>query len=507
MQTSSPPLEKLERLGVQEPRILLLPADFDAALSRARADEMIDVAAIAGLVFDPWQETAAELLTYTRADGRWASFEDLIEANRQNGKGSIIEGHQLAGLFVWETPLSIYTAHEFKTAQEMFLRIQMLVESTPTLDRMVRRIRTADGEESIETKAGCRLKFMARSNNSGRGFTGDTVYLDEALKLRRQMMAALMPTMSAKSVLGNPKLIQASSAPYVDSDVQIKLRRRVLAAVESGKRGRLAAAEWSARAWDELTIEERKSYGSRAAYYDDPETWRQANPAFGIRISADFIQSERDAMEDDEFAQERLGIPSELAGAESVVEAEDWEKTGDDGSVIVADRAFALDVANDRSAAAVAQVGPNAAGHLHMEVVKHDGGPHWVIPYLVELFMRNPKAPRRIYLVPGGQAAAMEASIAEADIEVVVLKRAEYAAACAAVYDGVTARTLRHRKTGQVPLDIAVGGAAWSPTDARVWDRRKSTTDISPLVAVTAALWGWRMEGDIEEYDPLANIF
>lgn len=490
MQTSSPPHEPTAKLGVQEPRIHLLPAEYDEDLSRARAGEMIDLASIAGLYFDPWQETAAELLTFTRSDGRWASFEDLIEANRQNGKGSIIEGHQLSGLFVWETPLQIYTAHEFKTAQEMFLRIQMLIESTPTLDRMVRRIRTADGEESIETKAGCRLKFLARSNNSGRGFTGDTVYLDEALKLRRQMMAALMPTMSAKSVAGNPKLVYASSAPYVDSEVLTKVRSRALA----GKRGRFAAAEWSARAWDELTPEERKAYGSKAAYYDDRETWRQGNPAYGIRISADFIQSERDAMEEDEFAQERLGIPSELAGAEMVVEPEDWEASADDASVLIADRAFALDVANDRSSAAVAAVGPNATGALHMEVVKHESGPHWVVPWLVELFLRNPKAPRRVYVAPGGQAATFEAALTEADIEVVIVKRAEYAAACAALYDGVTDKKLWHRKTGQVPLDVAVAGASWTTGDARLWDRKKSTTDISPLVAATIALWGWRLE-------------
>ena len=504
MQTSSPPHEPSARLGVQEPRIHLLPAEYDEDLSREHADEMIDLASIAGLHFDPWQETAAELLTFTRSDGRWASFEDLIEANRQNGKGSIIEGHQLAGLFVWETPLQIYTAHEFKTAQEMFLRIQVLIESTPTLDRMVHRIRTADGEESIETKSGCRLKFLARSNNSGRGFTGDTVYLDEALKLRRQMMAALMPTMSAKSVAGNPKLVYASSAPYVDSDVLTKVRLRAI----SGKRGRFAAAEWSARAWDELTPEERKRYGSKAAYYDDRETWRQGNPAFGIRISADFIQSERDAMEEDEFAQERLGIPSELAGAEMVVEPEEWEHSASDTSSIAADRAFALDVANDRSSAAVATVGPNGAGELHMEVVKHESGPHWVVPWLVELFLRNPKAPRRVYAAPGGQAATFDAALAEAGIELVIVKRGEYAAACAGLYDGVTNRKLWHRKTGQVPLDVAIAGAAWTNSDARVWDRKKSTTDISPLVAATIALWGWRLESAQaeDEYDPIANI-
>lgn len=169
---------------------------------------------------------------------------------------------------------------------------------------------------------------------------------------------------------------------------------------------------------------------------------------------------------DDETEEERLGIPSELAGAEAVVEAEDWENTGSDASTIVADRVFALDVANDRSAAAVAQVGPNASGQLHMEIRKHERGPHWVIPYLVEMFMQNPKAPRRIYLVPGGQSAAMEASLVEADIEVIILKRAEYAAACAALYDGITSRELRHRKTGQVPLD-------WREASLTAWERSR----------------------------------
>jgi hypothetical protein len=89
----------------------------------------------------------------------------------------------------------------------------------------------------------------------------------------------------------------------------------------------------------------------------------------------------------------------------------------------------------------------------------------------------------------------MAADIEKKDIEVIVLSRADYAAGAAKVYDELTTRTLWHRSTGQTPLDVAVAGAAWTTRgDARVWDRVKSTTIISPLVAITAARWGFTLE-------------
>src|SRR5699024_5033232 len=134
------------------------------------------------------------------------AFQVGVSANRQNGKGSILEARQLAGLFLWGETLQVHTAHEFRTAQKHFNRVLSLIEATPTLDRMVSRVRRADGEEAIETKEGTALQFMARSLKSGRGITGDTVYLDEAFALKGQMMASLMSTMSARSVHGNPQL-------------------------------------------------------------------------------------------------------------------------------------------------------------------------------------------------------------------------------------------------------------------------------------------------------------
>ena len=183
------------------------------------------------------------------------------------------------------------------------------------------------------------------------------------------------------------------------------------------------------------------------------------------------------------------------ADAGTVFPVDDWEATASDEWNIAGPREFALDLTNDRSWASIAQAGPNTVGSMQPEVVAHDRGTHWIIPALVQLFEQNPKAKRRVYVVAGGQAALMVTDIEKKNIDVIVLSRADYAAGCAKVFDEVTEHQMTHRETGQTPLDAAVGGAAWTGgTSPRVWDRLKSTSIIAPLVAVTAARWGYELQ-------------
>jgi hypothetical protein len=55
-----------------------------------------------------------------RADGKWAAFEVGLNVARQNGKGSILEARELAGLFLLGERLIIHSAHEFATSLEAF---------------------------------------------------------------------------------------------------------------------------------------------------------------------------------------------------------------------------------------------------------------------------------------------------------------------------------------------------------------------------------------------------
>lgn len=472
-------------VGVQEPRFRVVPAEFDEALSRERHEELLFVSFKAGVEEDEWQEIATRDLTLTRADGKWASFEAFVAANRQQGKGTIIEDRQLAGLFMWDEPLQVYTAHEFKTAQEMFLRIRNRIESAPSLDRLVQRIRTADGEEAIETKNGCRLKFMARSTGSGRGFTGTTVYLDEAFKLKHRVMAALLPTMAAMSVEGNPQLIYASSAGMAESDVQGDVRERAL----GPNPGRLTYLEWSVPRFDELAASERARYESEAEYLDDPEVHRRANPAYNIRLSPEFVQTERDAMGDEEFARERLGIWARLGG-ETVFPGSSWADLADPGSEPGEKLVFAVDVSPKRDSVSIALVSFRDDGRVHGEIVENREGTSWVGSRLRELKDRwNPAA---IVAIAGSQAESLIPTWKRDGVRVKLLRFREYIEACGIFYDMVIEGRFRHLGDAEV-LDPAVDGAKqqWTADNtAWYWSRKRSDVDISPLVALTVAVAG-----------------
>lgn len=472
-------------VGVQEPRLRFLPPEFDVGLSAERAADLVDVSEISGIVFDPWQVIGAELLTLTRSDGRWAAFEAFIAANRQQGKGTIIEGRQLAGLFVWEESLQVYTAHEFKTAQEMFLRIRQVIESTPTLDRMVQRIRTADGEEAIETKSGCRLKFMARSNSSGRGFTAPTLYLDEAMKLKRRMVASLMPTMSALSLVGNPQVMYFSSAGEVDSEVQEDVRERAVSRASN----RLAYAEWSVPRWDELPPDERSRWASAEEYRADPEVHRRGNPGYNIRLDPSFVvDTELEGMGPEEFDRERLGIWAKLGG-ESVFPAGAWSRLADAKSTPGPTLVFAVEVAGNRESASISLLSYRADELVHAEVIDNRLGTSWIGSRLREL--RDKWSPAAIVAIAGGHVDSLIPAWKREGVRVKLIKWADYVQACGVVFDWISQGKLRH--LDDPVLNAAVEGVKQTFTRDNAswyWSRKNSDVDITALVALTVAVAG-----------------
>lgn len=297
--TSSP---RAALLGSQEPRLCSLPP-FDSARSGQNA---IALAGRAGLTLDPWQRLVIEAGLRRRA-GRWAAFEVCLVVARQNGKGTVLEALELAALFLFpDVRLILHSAHEFKTAAEAFLRIRALIEDRPEFDRKVSRVRTAAGAEAIELKDGKRLRFVARSSGSGRGFTSDLVILDEAYRLGDQEMAALLPTLSARP---DPQVWYASTAGDTSSIQLGRVRARGVAAADPS----LAFLEWSA---------DEDAYDP-----SDPADWARANPGLGIRIPADYVAREMAALAPEAFARERLSVgdyPLDGAGNWAVVSEDDW---------------------------------------------------------------------------------------------------------------------------------------------------------------------------------------
>lgn len=454
-------------IGLQMPRLLLRPPDV---ISSAGA-EAADLAEAVGLNLDPWQRFALDLILSERADGSPAAFEAAIICPRQNGKGSILEALELAWLFLLGERLILHAAHEFRTANEAFLRIANLIDGAPELRKKVAHIRYANGEQGVELRDGRRLKFVARTRGSGRGFSGGKLVLDEAYELDAPSMSALLPTMSARP---NPQVIYASSAPMATSTFLHSVRSRAIQAIERGETaGRLAYLEWSAEPDDDLT---------------SVETWRKANPAFGIRISAEFVENELAVMSENlrDFARERLGIPDGQDGSTNVIPLDAFAALIDRESQIHGQLILGLDVNPERSWASIGAAGRRVDGLTHVEVVDRRPGTGWILDRTVEVAKRWGAAVR---IDSASPAASFIPELQAADVEVLEVHLNEMARSCGAFLDAVTNHRLRH--LDQAALSNAVTNARKrSVGDVWAWARRSSAADITPLVAVTLAFGG-----------------
>jgi hypothetical protein len=445
---------------------------------------------MAGLDLDPWQQFVLVNALGERPDGKWAATEVGVEVPRQNGKGGILEGRELTGLFILGERLIIHSAHEFATALEAFRRLLELIESTPDFDRRVKRVSRAHGEEGVELKGGQRIRFKTRTKGGGRGFSADCLILDEAMVIPEAMYGATLPTLAARP---NPQVWLTGSA--VDQEIMEHGRvfARTRARALKGDDPALAYFGWSPPVDhpDELTPE----------MACDPEVWAQANPGLGIRITSGHIQMEQRSMDPRTFAVERLGVgdwPSPDGTAQRVIDMDVWASRLDARSQVAGTVCFAFDVSPDRGWSSIGVSGLRSDGLDHVEVVERRRGTDWVVDRLVEL--KAAHSPGAIVCDQKSPAMSLVKALSNAGVEVRTTSTAEYTQACGAFYDAVDQGTVRH--IGADVLTVAIKGAAKRQVgDVWAWSRTASGVDITPVVVSTLALWASKTLDERSPYE------
>lgn len=415
---------------------------------------------------------------------RFAAFEHGEIVPRQDGKGAILEARELVGLFRfgWER-LLIHTAHEFKTSQEHFYRIADLVESTPVLSKHVDKIPTAHGKEAIllhdrECCKGARLRFLARSKGSGRGFSGDLVVLDEAMTLPVETMGALFPTMSARQ---NPQLIYTATAGDQSSEVLAEVRERGI----RGDAG-LAYVEYSAGDPDDHVGDD--------VNLDDREEWRRANPAMcSGRITEEFIDQERRALSDEQFARERLCLWT-VGKRVSIIHPDHWQDLiGDSrkaGEVQTA--AIAWDAPPEKETVSIGLATDRGDGRRHLDLIEYRKGTKWAAPRLAELVKKG--KPVHVAYAKNSPAASLHDEIVSElegkKIEVLGLSGTDVKSVCGDFLDRVNDKRLIIHDGPHVNVLAAAVDALRKredPNGGFVFHRRDTSADISPVMALALA--------------------
>ncbi len=478
------------------PRIRWAPPGRRTKLGR----EAVEFNRSVGLALDDWQEMVlVEALRMNSRTRLWRSFEVAVDLARQNGKGGLLEGRQLPGLFVLREPLQVYSSHQFDTSLEAFRRLLEWVEGMDELRRQVKRVARSHGEEGIELFAkhgessGPRIRFRTRTKGGGRGFSCDCLYLDEAMIISEFSHGALLPTLSARR---NPQVWYTGSAV----DQLVHEHGVVFARVrERGRRGGdpgLSYYEWS------LPVDHPDDVTEEMAA--DPEMWRMANPALGVRIRESLVANEQRSMDPRTFAVERLGVgdwPRTDYTPETVLDLETWARLADPSSQLDDPVCLAFDVSPERRSS-IGAAGRSADGWWHVEVIDSRAGTKWLLDRIPELVDRHD--PTVIVCDGYGPSSALIAPLEALGIEVEAVSAQDHARACARFVDFVSEGELRH--LGSSELAAAIRVARTRPLgDAWAWSRKNSTGNISPLVSVTLALSAAvehpPFSGGVEVYD------
>jgi phage terminase large subunit-like protein len=438
-------------------------------------DDAVQFLKLCGIHLDEWQELVLRESLNIDHRGKWAATEGCLLVSRQQGKTVVAEARELVGLFMLGEKLIIHQAQMFATAKESFLRQCARVKSCPDLAAMVSKFRSGNDNVGIELTSGGRLLYQARGPDSLRGFSIDVLVLDEAYALTPEVMAAAL---HATSAMVNPFILYCSSTGREDSQVLLDLRDRALR-----RDPRVALWEWKA---------------DDGCDPKDPAQWALANPALGIRLSQDFIETEGNQGQwGKEFKRERLGLWADPSVAD-VIPLDAWKDCKDEDSLVTGDDLIAaVDVAPYRDSATVAMCGIASDGRRQVEAVHTGHGTDWVVDFVKKLLMSS-QPPVKVAIQGGGAPGALIAPLLQAGADLIVLGSADIGRATGEFSEAVTHKTLVH--LNDPLLEKALGnatryniGSKEGASESPAWGfarKDMSGADITPIVACCYAYYG-----------------
>ena len=423
---------------------------------------------------DPPQRLAVEIMMAESATGRWAARTTGREMPRQGGKGDEVEVVEFWGL-TQRGEAILHTAHELNTVSSAHQRMVALLSHRDFRGKRTPKILNGIGQQLI-AMGDAVVQYRTRTAGGGRGLDDiSRLFVDEAQHARPEQLASATPTLLANP---NPQMNFAGTGGIAGvSDWWWSLRIRALGASpgDFGYMGHTA---------ERVYLDAEGVVVQEPVDVSDRSLWAGPNPTLTYgRTDMDFLEEQFRLLGPDLFAREHLGVwdPAPVHAKDRVIPAADWEACRDPDAERGEAVTYAVDVGEDGVAATIA-----ASDGRNVRVIEWNQGSKWLPAKLAEIIDER-EGP--VFLNPKGPTGALLNDLADVGVGWREIDGTGLAQACGALLTAIVeGHTLRH--SGQPTLDISVANCTRKNYgDAWVWDRRKSTVDISPLVAVTIARW------------------
>jgi phage terminase large subunit-like protein len=435
----------------------------------------------------PWQQHLADLALEVDPDtGRLVYREVRVTVPRQSGKTTFILAKNVQRMidakYFGGRQRLVYTAQNRNKAREKFVDDYLEELKAAKAFRGKWRPRLSNGSEAIKWHNGSSWGIESTTEKSGHGSTLDVGDIDEAFAhADNRVEQSFRPPMVTRP---QPQLWIVSTAG--DDEKSTYLKSKVTTGrefAESGQDTGVCYVEYSA---------------DPDADPEDPATWASCMPALGHTVTLETIQHEFTTMELADFSRAYLNLWVPKTMGRQVIPPADWAACSDRTSQVVGDVVFAVDVAPDSAWASIAVAGQRADGLAHVEVIDHRAGDGWVVARLLELHKRW--GPRPVVMDPTGPAGALLNDLAAVGIEPHSVTAREMTQACGGLKRAAQDRTFRHLEQ-QLLNDALAGADKRQLLDSWAFRRTSSSADISPLVAVTLALWA-HAAGMVRQIEP-----
>lgn len=438
-----------------------------------------------GVTFDPWQQGLGAIALGKRKDGKYAATVGgvVLSIGRQVGKTFFV-GMIVIALCLLHPGLTVlWSAHRTRTTSKTFGTLKGMT-SRKKIKPLMLEPRNTNGEQEIRFRNGSIIMFGAREQGFGRGFDEvDVEVFDEAQILTEKALEDMVPAANQSRQPSGALLFFMGTPPRPTDPGEEFTNRRTKAldkkpdGVVQHVAGNMVYVEFSA---------------DDNADPDDREQWSKANPSFPSRTPVESMERMRENLtDDDSFKREALGI-WDAVSSNRVIDEASWLHAADPASMAVERLTLSIEVPPGRKTAAVGLAGRRADGRWHVELDEERGGVDWAIPWVVARASKN-----RLHAVVVDELAGLTEKrrdkhyLIGTDI-LVTLAAAEgrdMAIGCAKFYDGIMDGSLFH--TDQPQVNVALSVATKRPLQGGwAWNRKDATSNISPVVAETLALWG-----------------